>query len=237
MRIRSFLIRFRRDENGAVAVLVGLLLVVLIGFLAIGVDIGYLYYQQKSLQTRADLAAISAVMNLDDAPATAAENTVTENGLDASALGGLSYAHYDRDSTLAPEARISARNLDDADVNAATTSLQKTAPLYFASTFLPTNSTTLSATATAARLDLASFTLGSRLLALDTTDSAVLNALLGSALGSSVSLDLVDYEALADTSIDLLTFTDALATRADLTALSYEEILNKNINLPDIAGA
>ncbi|WP_306151026.1 pilus assembly protein TadG-related protein [Roseovarius sp. MMSF_3281] len=237
MRIRPFLIRFRRDENGAVAVLVGLLLVVLIGFLAIGVDIGALYYQQKTLQTRADLAAVTAVMNLDDAPATAAESTVTENGLDAAALGDLSYAHYDRDSTLTPEARITARDLGDADVNAATTSLQKSAPLYFASTFLPTGSTTLSATATAARLDLASFTLGSRLLALDTTDSAVLNALLGTALGSPVSLDLVDYEALADTSIDLLTFTDALATRADLTALSYEEILNSNINLPDIAGA
>jgi len=237
LRIETLFCRYTRDESGAVALTVGLLLVVFIGFLALGVDLGSLYFHQKSLQTRADLAAISATMHLKDAPEAAARTTVTGNGFDATALSAVSYAHYQRDVELAPEERIASADLGDANVNAATTSLQQTVPLYFASTFLSTDKVTLSATATAARFDMASFTLGSRLLSLDSDAATLLDALLGSALGSSVSLDLVGYTALADTSMDLFTFTDALATRAGLTALSYKEILNSDINLSDIAGA
>ncbi|MBM1841628.1 hypothetical protein JQW92_07580, partial [Sulfitobacter pseudonitzschiae] len=126
------------------------------------------------------------------------------------------------------------RALTAPDVNAATVQLQEAAPLYFARTFLQQDTTQLNATATAARFDLASFSLGSRLLSLD---AGLLNALLSEATGSTIALSVLDYEALADADVDLLTFSDALATRADLTALTYEELLSSDIELLDIAGA
>ncbi len=234
MRIKRQLQEFWADERGAVIIIFALVLTVMLGFVALGVDLGSLYFQQKTLQTRADLAAISAVNNLSDQPADRALMTVLGNGLDAGAMTSVTFGHYQRDISVPIEDRLTDRELTAPDVNAATVRLQEAAPLYFARTFLQQETTQLGATATAARFDLASFSLGSRLLSLD---SGLLNALLSEATGSMIALSVLDYEALANADVDLLTFSDALATRADLTALTYEELLSSDIELLDIAGA
>lgn len=226
--------RFWEEERGAVVLIVGLMLTVLMGFLALGVDLGSLYFRQKTLQTQADLAAVSAVSNLHATPEDVARKTVLLNGLDLDDVVGVTYGRYTRDVALSPEERLASRTLDAEDVNSATVQLRDTAPLYFSRSFLSQDSTRIGAKATAARFDLAFFSLGSRLLSLD---GGVLNALLGQALGTTVSFDLLDYNALADADIDLLSFTDALATRAGLTVGDYREILSSDVDLADIAGA
>ena len=82
MRIDLILKRFWGEERGAVALIVGLMLTVLMGFLALGLDLGSLYFRQKTLQTQADLAAVSAVSNLHATPEVIAHRTVLLNGLD-----------------------------------------------------------------------------------------------------------------------------------------------------------
>jgi uncharacterized membrane protein len=225
---------FWADERGAVIIIFALVLTVLLGFVALGVDLSSLYFRQKTLQTRADLAAVSAVNNLSDSPAAYALTTIEGNGLDASAMTSINYGHYQRDPALDPDERLTDRELTDLDVNAATVYLQEAAPLYFARSFLAQDTTQLGVRATAARFDLATFSLGSRLLSLN---EGLLNALLSEATGSNISLTVLDYQALADAQIDLLTFSDALATRADLTALNYEDLLTSDVELLDIAGA
>ncbi len=234
MRIKQRLQDFWADERGAVIIIFALVLTVMLGFVALGVDLSALYFRQKTLQTRADLAAISAVNNLSDQPEYHAGVTVLGNGLGADAITSVTFGHYERDLSVAIDERLTTRELTAPDVNAATVQLQEAAPLYFARTFLQQETTQLGATATAARFDLASFSLGSRLLSLD---AGLLNALLSEATGSTLSLSVLDYEALADADVDLLTFADALATRADLTALTYEELLSSDVELLDIAGA
>lgn len=226
--------RFCADERGAVVIVFALVLVVLLGFVALGVDLSSLYFRQKSLQTHADLAAISAVSNLHNNPAKHARTTALGNGLGEDDITRLDYARYNMDVSLAYGDRLTERELSAPGVNAATVQLQDTVPLYFAQNFLAQDSARIAATATAARFDLASFSLGSRLLSLD---GGLLNALLSEALGSKITLDVVDYRALADAQVDLLTFSDALAVRAGLTALTYEELLNSQIKLVDVAGA
>ena len=55
-------------KQGAIAVLVALMLIVLIGFLGLAVDGGYLFLQKNRLQNIADAAALSCVIsNSDDA--------------------------------------------------------------------------------------------------------------------------------------------------------------------------
>ncbi len=234
MRIKEKLLAFWADERGAVIIIFALVLTVMLGFVALGVDLSSLYFRQKTLQTRADLAAISAVNNLRDEPADHALLTVLGNGLGEDAMTSVTFGHYQRDISVAIDERLTDRELTAPDVNAATVRLQEAAPLYFARTFLQQDTTQLGATATAARFDLASFSLGSRLLSLDV---GLLNALLSEATGSTLTLSVLDYEALADADVDLLTFSDALATRASLTALTYEELLTSDIELLDIAGA
>lgn len=226
--------RFCADERGAVVIVFALVLVVLLGFVALGVDLSSLYFRQKSLQTHADLAAISAVSNLHNDPAKHARTTVLGNGLGEDDITRLDYARYNMDVSLAYGDRLTERELSAPGVNAATVQLQDSVPLYFAQNFLAQDSARIAATATAARFDLASFSLGSRLLSLD---GGLLNALLSKALGSKITLNVVDYRALADAQVDLLTFSDALAVRAGLTALTYEELLNSQIKLVDVAGA
>lgn len=53
-------------------VLIALSLVVLLGFMALAVDVGYLRYQKRQLQTAADAAAIAAAAELSYGDATAA---------------------------------------------------------------------------------------------------------------------------------------------------------------------
>ncbi|WP_303494110.1 TadG family pilus assembly protein [Celeribacter halophilus] len=244
MRIKQLLQRYNADDSGAVVIIVALFLTAAVGFMAVGIDLGSLYFRQKTLQTQADMAAVSAVLNLydeaedeeDEAPRVAATQTVLGNALSAAALTGLSYGRYDYDSAVLAEDRFTEGSLTDADVNAAKAELADSAPLFFAKSFLNADSTPLSASATAARFDFASFSLGSRLLSLDTGES-VLDGLLGKTLGTSVDLDVLDYNALLDTQIDLLTFSDALGNRIGATAGDYENILTSDIDLADIAGA
>jgi uncharacterized membrane protein len=234
LRIKACFRKYRSQNDGAVAIIVALFLTVAVGFMAIGIDLGSLYFRQKALQTQADMTAVSAVLNLSGTPDDHAQATVIGNRLDALALTSLAYGRYIYDSAIPSEDRFETRDLSDVDVNAAEVVLKDAAPLFFSQTFLDTDSTPLSASATAARFDFASFSLGSRLLDLD---GGILNALLGAALGSNVSLSLLDYQALLDTPIDLLTFADALAVRADLVALDYADILTSEIDLLDVAGA
>ena len=52
-----------RDERGAAAVLIALVLVPLLGFTAIAVDIGSVYAERTRLQTAADAAALAVAQN------------------------------------------------------------------------------------------------------------------------------------------------------------------------------
>ncbi len=58
--------RFRRSQDGSVAIQVGLLAVVLIGMSGLGVEIGYAYFKQRQMQTVADAAATGAAAALSD---------------------------------------------------------------------------------------------------------------------------------------------------------------------------
>ncbi|MEG3661994.1 TadG family pilus assembly protein [Celeribacter halophilus] len=244
LRIKQFLQRYNADDSGAVVIIVALFLTAAVGFMALGIDLGSLYFRQKTLQTQADMAAVSAVLNLydeaeseeEEAPRVAVTQTVSGNALSAAALTGLSYGRYDYDSAVLAEDRFTEGSLTDADVNAAKAELADSAPLFFAKSFLDADSTPLSASATAARFDFASFSLGSRLLSINTGES-VLDGLLGGALGTTVDLDVLDYEALLDKQIDLLTFSDALGNRIGATVGDYDTILTSDIDLADIAGA
>ena len=244
MRIRAFLQRYTADESGAVVIIFALFLTVMMGLLAVGIDLGSLYFRQKSLQTQADMVAFSAVLNLHEetqsgAPVSyldAGSKTVTGNALSAGALTTLSVGRYEYDPSTPTENRFTQGSVSDANVNAAKATLSGMSPLFFSRSFLNADSTLISASATAAQFDFASFSLGSRLLSLNTGES-VLDGLLSGAFDTTVDLDFLDYKALLDTQIDLLTFSDALGNRIGATAGNYETILTSDIELADIAGA
>jgi Flp pilus assembly protein TadG len=59
------LCRIGRDERGAISVLAGLCITVLIGMVGLGVDFGYVFYCQDRLQDSTDAAALAGAENIN----------------------------------------------------------------------------------------------------------------------------------------------------------------------------
>jgi len=62
--LSAFMRRFGADKSGATVVMYALTLPVLIGFTGLGVETGYWYYEQRNLQTAADVAAYAGAIEL-----------------------------------------------------------------------------------------------------------------------------------------------------------------------------
>lgn len=61
--VRKHVRRFRRDERGAVAIIMGLLLVPLVGAIGIGIEVSNWYLTTRAMQNAADTAVIAAATN------------------------------------------------------------------------------------------------------------------------------------------------------------------------------
>jgi hypothetical protein len=69
--------RLRRDESGAVIVLVAIMIAALIGLAALAVDVGNLAYTQRRLQATADMAALAGAAEIAcSSCASGTENTI-----------------------------------------------------------------------------------------------------------------------------------------------------------------
>jgi hypothetical protein len=66
MSARRLLLRARRDESGQILPMIALMMVVLIGFLALAVDVGNAYLHKRRLQAAVDLALVSSAQSLPD---------------------------------------------------------------------------------------------------------------------------------------------------------------------------
>jgi uncharacterized membrane protein len=230
--MQNLLRRFISDTRGNFAIMGAACMVLLIGCVALGVDIGSIYADRRKSQSAADLAAIVAAGNIGKAESAAAA-TVTANGYPASALVSVELGNYTPDAALAPQARFVTPAAGAA--NAARVTLRTETPLYFARMFTGGRSQfDITTSATAASMAVASFAIGSRLLALN---GGLLNAVLGPMLGTTLSLSAMDYQALIDAHIDAFDFLNALASRLDLTGATYESVLSGNVKVADIVAA
>ncbi|HVV41102.1 MAG TPA: pilus assembly protein TadG-related protein [Nitrobacter sp.] len=230
--MRGLLRRFVSDTRGNIAIMGAGCMVLVIGCAAFGIDIGSIYADRRKTQSAADLAAIVAASNLGKAE-SAAGATVTANGYPASALLSVELGTYTANAALAPQARFVTPPAGTA--NAARVTLRTQTPLYFARVFTGGSSQfDITTTATAASTAQATFAIGSRLVSVN---GGLLNAILGGMLGTTLSLSAMDYQALIDAHIDALDFLNALATRLDLTGVTYDSVLSGNLKVSDIVAA
>lgn len=242
-----------RDRNGNVATLFALILPVMIGCLALGVDYGNLTLQQRKLQKTADLASIVAASDIKNAEEAVSQffslnneqiAVETPDGLllDGRYLPQESYieqakrgiarlvrGRYFADPAVASNLRfVEMTTAPDA----AKVTIRKEGVLYFGSLFSDPPPIGVAGTASAEKL--AGFSIGSRLASLD---GGILNGILGQMLGTTVSLKAMDYEALLDADVNVLSFVNTLATRLSLTGLTYKEILQTDLTMPQLLSA
>lgn len=223
--------RLIQDRRGSIAISTAITFTVLVGFTALGVDVANMFADRRKAQSTADLAVIAAVSDLSNA-SKAAGNTVASNGYLNNAAFSLQYGTYTPDRTTAPANRFKMG--DAASANAARITLTTVTPLFFSSLITGKDSYVIKTTATATRSAFASFAIGSRLASVD---GGLLNQMLGGMLGANLSLSAMDYQSLLDTQLDLFGFMDALATRLNVTAGSYDALLSSNAPVADVIGA
>jgi uncharacterized membrane protein len=227
----ALLNRFRSDQRGNIAIMSAGGMILAVCCAALGVDVGTIAADRRKTQTAADLAAIVAASNLGNAT-NAARVAVTTNNYPASALVGVELGTYTANSAVAAQSRFVTPATGTA--NAARVSLQTATPLYFSHFFTGSNNFTIKTTATATTTAMASFSIGSRLASLN---GGLLNSVLGSMLGTTLSLSVMDYNALLSARIDAFSFLSALATRVSLTGVTYDTLLKSNIKIGDILAA
>ena len=223
--------RWLGDRRGGVAIMAALFGGLLCGLAALAVDVGSVALEARKLQGATDLAALSAASDLAHAQA-AARATATDN-MGAGVVAVVTTGSYLGDRSLAPSKRFSA---GPTKPNAVRVQLSRPARLYFGRWILGRDTVDLSRTATAAATQdppRAVFSIGSRLAALD---GGLANQLLSGLTGSTVSLSLMDYRALADADVNLLSFSDALAVKLGVTAGDYAGLLDRKISVGQALG-
>jgi uncharacterized membrane protein len=222
---------FGRDERGTVAILSAVSLTMVIGAGALAVDIGSVYLDRRAAQAATDLAAMSAAADLTKAGANA-RATITQNRFPADTPFTLELGTYTPDAAVAAADRF--RVSTAATANAARVTLRTQTNLYFGRILTGADSYPITTVATAARSALAAFAIGSRLASVD---GGLLNRILGSMLGGSLSLSVMDYRALADVKLDMFDLMNAVATRARITGTTYDSLLSSDLKIGDVFAA
>lgn len=233
--------RLVRETSGHVAIMTAIMTPVALTLAAFAVDVGSLYVEKREAQALTDLAAITAAANLDKAQA-ASLLTMTDNGVagivarPVAADGSADFDH----ASVAPQVAVvtgryepdpatpaAARFVPSAKpANAARVVYRRLGARYFAASIIPPPE--IVTTAIAGMRSEAAFSIGSRLAKLE---GGIANAVLGSLLGSEIELSVMDYEALLSSRVELLSFLDALASELDITAGSYQEVLDADVGV------
>jgi uncharacterized membrane protein len=214
---------FLNDRRGSIAVIAAASMTAMVGFTALGVDLANVYLQTRQLQGIADLAAMGAANDVQNAQATAAA-TVGANKWNGTVQTVAVAGTYEAASTLPANQRFSAGG---AAPNAVQVTLTAPANLFFGQFLLGRSTINISRQATAASAQLASFSIGSGLVAVQ---NGVANALLTDLTGSQISLSAMDYNALVSAHVDLLQYTQALQTRLKLQGVSFGNVLSDSVS-------
>ncbi|MCE9650338.1 MAG: hypothetical protein K8R18_12015 [Parvibaculum sp.] len=226
---------FVADERGIISVMAAFSLVMIIAIAAIVIDAGSLMLTRRGLQAATDAAALSAAQHLDDGTAAVVE-VLAANGYNSGDIDSVETGIYTADEAVPANARFTpAGDPNDPEINAVRVTTSTGSATYFARALGFTGISTVHTQATAATIATASFSAGTRLAELD---GGLANQLLGGLLGGTLSLSLIDYQALAQTRIKALSFLDALAVQTGAAAgSSYGDLLDGTVTVGQILNA
>lgn len=227
-------------QRGAIGLMAALTLGMALVFLLIVVDSGRLYLEKRSLQRIADMAALEAATRNGDCAVGA---TATGYATASANRNGFTLPDATRSLAVAcGTLSLGANNLrvfvaDPSSTEAIRVTASHWVPQSFAGGIgalfggAPAGATlNLTATAVAALPPpLASLTIRSAALTIDTSKSDILNALFGGLLGANLNLSVAGWEGLVNTQISLLSYLDQLKVDLGLNAAGYDQVLGTSV--------
>lgn len=227
-------------QRGAIGLMAALTLGMALMFLLVVVDSGRLYLKKRDLQRVADMAALEASTRGGDC---AAGNTATVYATASANRNGFTLPDPNHTLLVACGAlTLDANNLrvfgaDPSKSEAIRVIASHSVPqsvaggvgaLFGGAPRAATINLTASAVA-ALPPPLASLTLRSTTLSVDTSKSATLNALFGGLLGGNLNINAAGWNGLVNTDISLLGYLDRLKVDLNLNAAGYDQVLGNTI--------
>ena len=195
----------RGAQRGAYTILTVFVLSMSLGALGV-LAVGHTAWEKNRVQGLADMVALTAARQMSDGPDfPEARALALENGL-----------------IETDEIQIECiANGEPTAIcnNAITARVTLTRPVFSLLPFLPAGSTTVIAEATTAPTVVG--TISSGLASVNTEQSILLNALLTSLGGGAVSLDVLDYQGLLGSDVQV----DLLGLGLELDGLTFNELL------------
>lgn len=238
---------FRTRQRGAIGIMAAATLLLALLCLALVVDTGRLYLEKRKLQRVADMSAMetaaqSGLCGVQSATgvqafalASAQKNGFPADGTLVATLGDVNFDASNTRRQFSPGGQWN----DSVRVVAGRTvpsSLILNVAKVFGANVSPT--TTLSATAVARREALGGLSAGSGLASVDSSNSALLNLLLGKLLGTTLNLDVLTYQGVAGANITLLSLGQQLqAAGVSLNLGSVDSLLNANVGVAQLLTA
>jgi uncharacterized membrane protein len=200
----------------------------------VGTELGYLFFLKRELQKTADLAALSGVLSLHPSSCVDARTAAVANGTQNMPPMFPPLAQADVEcGNWDPATREGPQHFGAPEpgqiFNAVRVRLTRTPALL-----LPGLSGgqpfTINVQALAAqRQPLASLSIRSTLVSIDTKKSGLLNAVFGGLLGGSLNVTALGWQGLLDTNIQLLKFLDQLKLDLNISAAGYDQVLGTNV--------
>jgi tight adherence protein G len=224
--------RLLAEQRGAITVLAGLSMVVVIASAALSVDVGKAAWQKRSLQRLVDVVSLDtvrAVGDREDALVDAYTKAV-QFAQEAATRNDFAFADTSQGNAIQVELGSAVYStkaftvITDPALYGTANAVRVTAWHRNDHNFMP-GSETLVTQAVAMIEPEATFSLGSRLAQIDTTSSPILNTVLKQMLGTGVNLDVLSYQGLAAASV---TF-GAVWTQLGLG--TTDQILNSSVNV------
>ncbi|RKP50264.1 TadG family pilus assembly protein [Pararobbsia silviterrae] len=183
--------------RGAIAITAAIWLSTIVVALCV-IDVGHVWWERRALQGVADMMALSAAQRLDDTcggTQSVAAQIAASNGYTGTYT--VTCGRFETGSSTFTE-----QGSPYTTVNAIQVLLNSTVKYWFMP-MIGSLSEGVAVQSTSRVVNVNAFTLGTSLLAVQTGNSALLNGLLTSLLGSSVNLGIASYQALADAQIKL----------------------------------
>jgi Flp pilus assembly protein TadG len=158
--LAALLRRLRRREDGATAIMTGVMATALIGFTGLATEGGSWYVIKRNAQTAADTAAFAGAAEylanwaplMTEAQRAAAVAAMVQAARETSARNG--YAHGVNNTTVTVEWRPAWSAGHNADTRAVGVVIERTTPLQLAALFLGNDNATIGARAVATSFGL-----------------------------------------------------------------------------------
>nr|WP_051075160.1 TadG family pilus assembly protein [Thioalkalivibrio sp. ALE28] len=228
-----------RHQRGAIGLVAAVTLMAGILALALVIDLGRLFVEQRSLQRIADTAALETALRHTGCAAT---HTQAASTAQANALANGYSGRLDQESDAVLLGRVVRQDgvrgfeVDERDhPEAVRVVARNEVPTSLVLGGLFGEKTQLAAEAVARRDPVVAVSAGSRLANLSSGEGALLNSLLNEMLGADMELSVGAYEGLAQTSIRLDELAEGLGLiAADARVLDADAVLMSEVLLGDL---